>query len=101
MCGFTFILSDYDRDLPFLINSAHQSIQYRGPDYTNSISGSVDRYYFSAAHSRLAIQDTNSSDSNQPLNNNTFLLLYNGEIFNLQELESRFNIASASDTLFL
>lgn len=87
MCGITGIFS-FDNSVQSYEPYIHKSLQLlnkRGPD----ASGSHFFNKFAAAHARLSIIDT-SSLANQPFFDPTgqFMLVFNGEIFNFQELKS-------------
>lgn len=73
--------------------------QHRGPDYRSFV---VDKW-FGLGHCRLSIIDT-SAGSNQPLENERFLLSFNGEIYNWNELRIKYNLSEReykSDTKLL
>lgn len=60
---------------------------HRGPD----AEGVFYSKGFGVSHCRLAIIDT-SVNSNQPLSNENYSLVYNGEIYNWKELRQEFGI---------
>lgn len=101
MCGIAGIIQK-ERVNDLLIKSMAQTLIHRGPDHTG--------YYFDDnagfLHNRLSLLDL-SENGNQPFVDDDFVLLYNGEIYNHQELRkkhlSQFNFVSSSDTetLFL
>src|SRR5690242_10133085 len=67
---------------PGLLRSMMESIAHRGPDgFGKYISGPVG-----LGHTRLAIIDLNTGD--QPISNEdkTIWVVYNGEIYNFQQL---------------
>lgn len=87
MCGITGIFS-FDNSVQSYDAYIHKSLQLlnkRGPD----ASGSHFFNKFAAAHARLSIIDT-SSLANQPFLDPTgqYMLVFNGEIFNYDELKS-------------
>ncbi len=99
MCGIFVALSknkiDHRRDKYF---SATKCINHRGPDNTDFFE---DEYCF-MGHNRLSIIGLESS-SNQPYNENEFVIVYNGEIFNYLEIKEELKILghsfkTASDT---
>jgi asparagine synthase (glutamine-hydrolysing) len=70
--------------------------EHRGPDHTG--------YYFGAkvglAHNRLSLLDL-SEAGNQPFENERYVLIYNGEIYNFKEIEGKLQPyikTSSSDT---
>ena len=69
-------------------------IQYRGPDFTNSLEIGDYEFYFN----RLAIMDT-SAAGNQPFESPNFVVVCNGEIYNFRKLkqENPYPYASHSD----
>ena len=99
MCGLLFSnqfskdsnKSYYDKILSLL--------DHRGPDFRNSLI--LDNKYF--GHTRLKIIDLNNR-SNQPFYSKCkqYLIIYNGEIYNLEFLKkkflNKFNFSTTSDT---
>jgi asparagine synthase (glutamine-hydrolysing) len=99
MCGLLYIdgitkipnKSFYDNCLSLL--------DHRGPDFKNSLV--IDKKYF--GHTRLKIVDLNDR-SNQPFYSKCkkYLMIYNGEIYNLNFLKKKFltnfNFSTSSDT---
>ena len=85
MCGFSVILNSHkDKSEQLkLINDMNLSIQNRGPDY----SGCYDDENIILGHQRLSIIDL-SSASNQPMINDEYVIVYNGEIYNFKEIRS-------------
>ncbi len=81
MCG---IIGGFD--LP-QIEQGLKAIAHRGPD--NQAIIQTDNVYF--GHVRLSIIDT-SSDSNQPFKYGNTTMVFNGTIWNYQELRARLNI---------
>jgi len=74
-----------------------QATAHRGPDATGYFSDE----FIGLAHNRLSIIDLNDS-ANQPMlsNDSQFLIIYNGEIYNYDELRREFQISckTTSDT---
>jgi asparagine synthase (glutamine-hydrolysing) len=81
MCG---IIGGFD--IP-QIEKGLDSIIHRGPDHQKIIQ--MDNIYF--GHVRLSIIDT-SSDSNQPFVYGKTTMVFNGTIWNYQELRQKLNI---------
>ncbi len=81
MCG---IIGGFD--LP-QIQKGLDAIVHRGPD--NQAIIQTDNVYF--GHVRLSIIDT-SSDSNQPFKYGNTTMVFNGTIWNYQELRTKLNI---------
>ncbi len=71
----------------------------RGPDKNKSIV--IDNFSFS--FNLLAISSLNIENSIQPISNNKYVMLFNGEIYNSFELCKKYNLDSNfdSDTEFL
>lgn len=100
MCGFSGIVST-SIIIPSEIISMGESISHRGPDYTG--------YYFDQyagfVHNRLSLLDI-SINGNQPFENEKFVLLFNGEIYNHQKIRNKylynqiFISTSDTETLF-
>ncbi len=64
-----------------------QSLDHRGPDYNHTLSRAFKEGTLYLGHNRLKVIDT-SDNSNQPLLDDDFALLYNGELYEEDELES-------------
>jgi asparagine synthase (glutamine-hydrolysing) len=102
VCGFSGYFYPYsDGSLPpkleWLKNSDIK-IKHRGPD----ANGQFVAEHFGVCHCRLAIIDL-TSKSNQPLNEEEFTLVFNGEIYNFRELAEKegWGDCEGSDTKFL
>jgi asparagine synthase (glutamine-hydrolysing) len=98
MCGFWGLVTKHPyREFGEAMTNAAASLRRRGADSTNSISG--ENYCF--VHSRLNL----SGDSNggiQPVNLDTKVVVYNGELYNKNELIERFGLTkNQSDTRIL
>lgn len=101
MCGIAGVIQKTPIEQT-IIKSMAKTLIHRGPDHTG--------YYFDNyagfLHNRLSLLDL-SEKGNQPFVDEEFVLLYNGEIYNHQELRKKyfpnFNFISSSDTetLFL
>lgn len=89
MCGFLFIhhKSKNDYDTKNIKNAANY-LKHRGPDDYQIYK---DKKNF-AIHYRLSIQDL-TNKSSQPMeikyNNENFIIIYNGEIYNLEKLKKQ------------
>jgi len=85
MCG---ILGYYGNNVnKFITESRLDYIKHRGPDNKDYIKG--ENYFL--GHTRLSIQDTTEL-ANQPMfsNDKSFVLIFNGEIYNHIELRKKF-----------
>ena len=88
MCGiFGFYLKESlsDADIESGL-SATKRLSHRGPDNVGHWFDKQKRVFL--GHTRLSIIDT-SSNSNQPYVKNNTQLVYNGEIYNFQELKKK------------
>ena len=94
MCGFYF--SNYSQTSEQLETCSNR-IKHRGPDYTGVF---IDQD-ITAIHSRLAIVDL-SDDSNQPYIFKNLVLVYNGELYNTnelrQDLQNDYDFVTNGDT---
>ncbi|MGD9595234.1 asparagine synthase (glutamine-hydrolyzing) [Wolinella succinogenes] len=81
--------------LPSLIQKASDTMRHRGPD----ARGFWGDGKVSLAHNRLSILDL-SEAGNQPFGDERYRLIFNGEIYNFQELSSEYGLRlqSSSDT---
>ncbi|MEZ5003129.1 MAG: asparagine synthase (glutamine-hydrolyzing) [Chitinophagales bacterium] len=100
MCGI--VGGYYKTELPGneVLNNAIQQIALRGPDS----QGLFTHQNFFLGHRRLSIIDVSTS-ANQPLfsNDNRYAIIFNGEIYNYQEIKSKliqkgFAFTTTSDT---
>ena len=85
MCG---IIGYYGNNVSKFIEKPRLNlIDHRGPDNQDCIQG--ENYFL--GHTRLSIQDT-SELANQPIfsNDRSFVLIFNGEIYNHKELRKKF-----------
>lgn len=102
MCGI-FFETEAKFNSHLLTNISHD-LKHRGPDNTQLYFD--HELHFSSVFTRLAVQDL-SLDSNQPFfsPDNQFILYYNGEIYNLEELRNKlpvkFELKTKSDTEIL
>lgn len=85
MCGFTglidFTKSSNQQVLIDMINTLH----HRGPDNNTAIIFETAHCQIGFAHARLSIIDL-SEGANQPMNYKNFTIIFNGEIYNFQEI---------------
>lgn len=98
MCGFLIYINNEKitsgEEKKLFFNSINNLI-HRGPDFVKHYK---DKNSF-IFHSRLSIQDL-SNNSNQPMTktykNNKYIIIYNGEIYNFENLRSHLNIRFSS-----
>lgn len=87
MCGITGIVAYNQIGSLYMINlvKAMNKLENRGPDWR----GSYIDDHFGLGHRRLSIIDTSRS-GDQPMKDESgrYVLVYNGEIFNYQELRT-------------
>jgi|LakMenEpi03Aug12_release.lakeMendotaPanAssembly.Ray.scaffolds.fasta_scaffold16712_6 asparagine synthase (glutamine-hydrolysing) len=98
MCGLAGYVGEVD-SAGTLLKSMAKNLTHRGPDSQGISSGSL----FGISHCRLAIIDT-SQNSTQPITNERFKLIYNGEIYNWKELREEYDLNTkivTSDTILL
>ena len=100
MCGISGFINHYgynvaEQNLQVLLDLQH----HRGPDFQGKLYlGNVG-----FAHNRLSLLDLSSS-GNQPFEDESYVLVYNGEIYNYLELKkelSTIEYRSSSDTAVL
>ncbi len=86
MCGFIGKISSFSHDIENL-KKANEIILCRGPDSTKNISTNVNGYDVSLIFNRLSIIDLNEN-ADQPMTSGdqNYILMFNGEIYNHQEL---------------
>lgn len=86
MCGFIGKISSFSHDIENL-DKANEIILFRGPDSTKNISTNVNGFDVSLIFNRLSIIDLNEK-ADQPMTSvdQNYILMFNGEIYNHQEL---------------
>jgi len=72
--------------------------RHRGSDYFGIKDYQLNQKSLILAHNRLSIIDL-SANSNQPIENEKYAMVFNGEIYNFKELQDEFNLTKThSDT---
>ncbi len=97
MCGITgFYLRNKIKNSEERIHAMNTAIEYRGPDAAGIY---VDNGNIALGHRRLSIIDTSES-ANQPMKLEEIHLVFNGEIYNFNEIkkELSFEFKTHSDT---
>jgi len=95
MCGISGILNrshtiaNRDSQIEIMLNTQHM----RGPD-SNQI---VNTANFTLAHNRLSIIDLNST-GNQPMEYGDWIIVFNGEIYNYQEIKAQLELEGVQFT---
>ncbi|MBT3463697.1 asparagine synthase (glutamine-hydrolyzing), partial [archaeon] len=97
MCGINVLYTSKSIDRSNIIEKMNDSISHRGPDNSDSYSDD----YISLGHTRLSIVDL-SKKGNQPMysNDKRYIIVFNGEIYNFNELMSQlnYNFTTTTDT---
>lgn len=92
MCGFAGVIQKYPNELNIeeVARRMGAAIQYRGPDDAGTWSEKSQG--IALAHQRLAILDLSES-GHQPMMSNSgrYIIAFNGEIYNHQELRALLN----------
>ncbi len=98
MCGFIGVFGLSASKFKKEVKDGSLIIKHRGPD----AAGFYSDDFFSVGFNRLKIIDL-SNDANQPLEDDEFILLFNGEIYNYLELQEKFGFKTktSSDTEIL
>ncbi|MDG1516787.1 MAG: asparagine synthase (glutamine-hydrolyzing) [Flavobacteriales bacterium] len=95
MCGINGVFSYSGLSNEQLVREMNAAINHRGPDNSNveACKG------LALGHVRLSIIDL-SEHANQPFCDEGYVLVYNGEIYNFEELRSKygFECSTSSDT---
>lgn len=87
MCGINgILLKNYDSKISRRIEKMNESLLHRGPDAGNAIV--IDAGKIAIGHRRLSIIDLDAR-SDQPMvsASGRWILSYNGEIYNFQNLK--------------
>lgn len=101
VAGFTFKTKhSYNKEL--LLDTMLEQIAHRGYDNRGTYFYAHDDYQLGLGHNRLSIIDT-SSRANQPYHFDNYSIIFNGEIYNYQELwdelkRNGYTIDTTSDT---
>tara|TARA_B100001094_G_C18181758_1_gene801317 strand:- start:458 stop:2290 length:1833 start_codon:yes stop_codon:yes gene_type:complete len=95
MCGINGVFSNTISNKYDIVQAMNSKIMHRGPD----ASGIYQEGNFVLGHVRLSIIDL-SDAANQPFEDDTHVLVYNGEVYNFEELKAKykFNCKTNSDT---
>lgn len=86
MCGISGVL-DYNKQTTLEVaDNIIQSLKHRGPDAQKSIKYESGNICVFLSHTRLSIIDT-SETANQPMIYKNLTIVFNGEIYNYQEIK--------------
>ena len=69
-------------------NIYHNKLFHRGPDFQEKIKIDLKELEINLGFSRLAIQDL-SLEGNKIFRNKNYIILFNGEIYNFNELKAQ------------
>jgi asparagine synthase (glutamine-hydrolysing) len=92
MCGFAGVINKTKKINNNQLKKLASEVDFRGPDFSgievyDRIFQKQDVGQIGLFHNRLAIIDLDQR-SNQPFEDESYVLLYNGEIYNFEELKS-------------
>lgn len=91
MCGIIGFISKKNLKNNFYnekFNFYHNKLFHRGPDFQEKININLNELEVNLGFSRLAIQDI-SLEGNKIFRNENYIILFNGEIYNFEELKSQ------------
>ena len=83
ICGFIDFNSNSNKEL---LNSMTSTLHHRGPDDRGTEIYSLNNAVVGLGQTRLSIIDL-SSLGHQPMNYNNFSIIFNGEIYNFEEIK--------------
>ena len=90
MCGIVFLTKKFNHKL----NQTFNLLKHRGPDFENFVS--IDN--LSIGHNLLQIRgELNSSKQPRFAKNKKYILAFNGQIYNTEELKKNFSMGSSTD----
>ena len=87
MCGLSGIIDLTGTSNEAILLNMGTALSHRGPDFGNQFSQQVGSVYVGMAHRRLSVIDT-SENSHQPMHWEHLTLVYNGEIYNFNEIKN-------------
>ena len=95
MCGFIGFISDINDKQNDIIskkfNFYYKELKNRGPDYSEIKKIKFKSKIIHLGFVRLSIQDTRQN-SNKIFHDESSIILFNGEIYNFQELKKKISI---------
>jgi len=102
MCGIVGIIDYKQNSSKKLLQEMTDTLHHRGPDDSGYNFVEKEKYQLGFGHRRLAIQDL-SSHGHQPMTYENLTIIYNGEVYNFQEIREEleilgYNFTSHSDT---
>lgn len=90
MCGFAGFIDFKSKSNLIHLKNMNEVIKHRGPDAADYFFESHARYSIGFGHRRLSIIDL-SSYANQPMYYKQYTIVFNGEIYNYQEIKKELN----------
>lgn len=91
MCGFSGFI-DFKLNSNLLdLKCMNDAIKHRGPDASDYFFEQHDDYSVGLGHRRLSIIDL-SSNANQPMYYKQYTIVFNGEIYNYQEIKRELTV---------
>lgn len=102
MCGYDiyFGSTNSSKTIKNILSKYSDNMKRRGPDQSTNLHAIVAKNTLMLRHFRLSIIGEDNGE--QPVKNEKYILLYNGEIFNFRDLGLKyFNKIYFSDTEFL
>ncbi|WP_309498694.1 asparagine synthase (glutamine-hydrolyzing) [Sulfurovum sp.] len=91
MCGIVGIIDYQKKSSKALLTTMTNTLHHRGPDDGGYAFMEKDAYQLGFGHRRLSILDL-SSHGHQPMTYEHLTVLYNGEIYNFQEIKKELEI---------
>ena len=100
MCGIVGFISNSKK---IDISIGLDSLNHRGPDFKNKSTMNLSNKNITFGQTRLGIIDVDNPESNQPLYDDRYMMVFNGEIYNYKELSNQYLNGKIfkSDTLVL
>lgn len=95
MCGHCGYIDFKKSTEVEILKAMIQTLKHRGPDNFSTEIFSSHQYEVGFAHARLSIIDL-SEKANQPMNYKHFSVVFNGEIYNFQEIKNELQKAGHS-----
>jgi asparagine synthase (glutamine-hydrolysing) len=86
MCGIAGYIDFKNKTDPFVLKNMIEALRHRGPDFISHEVISIPSAQLGLAHARLSIIDL-SDRANQPMHNESFVVVFNGEIYNYLEIK--------------
>ena len=90
MCGITGFIDYRNISTKDILVKMTDSMRHRGPDGSGYYFEVRERFSIGLGHRRLSIIDLSEAGT-QPMRFKNYVLVYNGEVYNFQEIQSFFN----------